>query len=124
MRRDGFASLDGQGFVLTRRMKYKGDCLFANVNGAVRVEVLDESGHVIPGYSMNDCNPFSGDRTKAMITWKDNDRLPALKEIKLKFNLDSGSIYSFWIADDVNGHSHGFMAGGSPDAVNGVDASV
>lgn len=123
MRRDGFASLDGQGFVLTRRMKYKGDCLFANVNGAVWVEVLDGSGHVVPGYSMNDCRPFSGDKTKTMITWKDNDRLPNLEEIKLRFKLDGGSIYSFWIADDVEGHSRGFMAGGSPDAVNGVDAA-
>ncbi len=42
LRRDGFASLTGAGYVTTRTVTFKGQYLFVNVKGELRCEVLDE----------------------------------------------------------------------------------
>ncbi|MCP5560774.1 MAG: exo-alpha-sialidase [Verrucomicrobiaceae bacterium] len=109
LRRDGFASMDGPGELTTRPVKFKGDHLFANVNGEVRVELLDEAGKVIAASA-----PLAGDFTKQQI------ELPELfqhagQPVRFRFHLTRGSLYSFWVTPDEGGSSNGFVGAGGPD---------
>ena len=76
--------------------------------------VLDENDNVIEGYSLSDCTAVTGDTTKAMLTFgKDLSSLSG-KNVKFRFVVENGKLYSFWVSDDaVNGASNGYLAGGS-----------
>ena len=115
LRRDGFASLDGTGSVLTRKMtvtngqKY----LFNAVADSVKAEIIDANGNVVEGFSMADCTAFSGNSTCSMLTWGDKD-LSFLSgtEFQIRFEVQNGSFYSFWLSETVAGDSNGATAGG------------
>ena len=116
LRRDGFASMEGPGELTTRPVKFKGKHLFVNVNGEVRVELLDEAGKVIRSSKV-----ASGDQTKLKIEWADASDLSdqSGKNVKFRFHLTKGSLYAFWVTSDADGASHGFVGAGGP-AFNGV----
>lgn len=128
LRRDGFASLtDGGegGEILTTKLEFRGKHLFINAAcelGSIYVEILDEQSNVIEGYSKQDCIPVSTDSTKVEIKWK-NKSLDEISNrvIKIRFHLDHASIYSFWISDNEDGRSKGFMAAGGPGFDKGCD---
>ncbi|MBV6497939.1 MAG: hypothetical protein CJBNEKGG_00153 [Prosthecobacter sp.] len=111
LRRDGFASMDGPGELTTRPLTFQGRHLFVNVNGELRVEALDEAGKVL-----RTSRTISGDHTKTHLRWNDGADLSALagKPVKLRFHLAQGSLYAFWITDDANGASHGYIGAGGP----------
>jgi hypothetical protein len=112
LRRDGFASMDGPGELTTRPVKFKGKHLFVNVNGEVRVEVLDEAGKVIRSSKV-----ASGDQTKLKIEWADGTGLDDLigKAVRFRFHQAKGSLYAFWVTPNDNGASGGFVGAGGPD---------
>ncbi|HBJ87983.1 MAG TPA: hypothetical protein DDZ88_29825 [Verrucomicrobiales bacterium] len=116
LRRDGFASMDGPGELTTRVVKFKGKHLFVNVNGEVRVEVLDEAGKVI-----RSSNVAAGDQTKLRIDWSDGSDLSDRvgRGVKFRFHLTTGSLYAFWVTSDEKGSSNGYVGAGGP-AFNGV----
>jgi len=118
LRRDGFASMSGTGELVTECLRFSGECFFVNacVNGSLKVEILDSAGKVIDGFSKDDCTAVTGDKTAAMVTWKNNANLKSLdgKIIKVKFYLTDGDLYSFWISDATTGESRGYTAGGGP----------
>ena len=108
LRRDGFASMHGAGTLTTRPVRFKGDNLFVNFEGRLRVELLDEAGKLL-GTS----ETFSGDSTRQRI------ELPGLaaragQRVKFRFHLDPGSLYAFWVTPDADGASHGYVAAGGP----------
>jgi predicted neuraminidase len=108
LRRDGFASMRGSGTLTTRPVRFKGDNLFVNFEGRLRVELLDEAGKLL-GTS----ETFSGDSTRQRI------ELPGLaaragQRVKFRFHLDPGSLYAFWVTPDAEGASHGYVAAGGP----------
>jgi hypothetical protein len=77
MRTDGFVSLHAgltTGSVMTRVLKRNGGNLEFNIStsagGAFRVEVCDENGNVVPGYSYNDMKEFYGDSIAFVPKWK------------------------------------------------------
>lgn len=109
LRRDGFASMDGPGELTTRPVKFKGKHLFVNVNGDVRVEVLDASEKVLAVSQV-----ISGDRAKARVELPELSRL-AGKPVKFRFHLTQGSLYAFWVTPDENGASGGYLGAGGPD---------
>jgi hypothetical protein len=103
LRLDGFVSVNaGQetGSVTTRHLKLMGDSLFVNasVRGELRVEILDESNQAIPGYSAADCDPLRGDKLRHRVNWRGKANLSRLrgKQVKLRFFLREGDLYSFW----------------------------
>ena len=117
MRRDGFVSMDGSGELLTRKMtctegqKY----LFVNAKASsLKAEILDENGNVIPGYGMDDCVAFSGDSTCSMIQWKNGKEISGLSgtNFRIRFSVESGEFYSFWVSATEDGNSNGYYAGG------------
>lgn len=113
LRRDGFASMDGPGELTTRPVKFKGTHLFVNLNGELRVEVLDSDGEVLAA-----SETVSGDKTKLRV------ELPGLAELagkpaKFRFHVAKGSLYAFWVTPDENGASYGYVGAGGP-AFGGV----
>ena len=122
LRHDGFASLDAgekTGTLTTRPLRFKGENLFVNFaapQGELRVEVLTLDGKTYGGYSAATCVPLRGDSTRQRVTWKSGDNIARAKEknVKLRFTLTNGALYSFWVTDDKNGASHGYVGAGGP----------
>ena len=118
LRRDGFASMKGTGELLTNTLSFNGSYFFvnANVSGSLKVELLDENGIVLSGFSKDDCKAIIGDSVKQKVEWKNNATLTSLagKNIKVKFYVTNGEIYSFWISPLSTGESLGYTGGGGP----------
>ena len=120
LRRDGFASLDAgqqEGTLTTRPLVFDGKHLFVNAatqGGQLRVELLDRDGKVIEPFTAAECVPMQADSTLHQITWKRGGDLSAWsgKPVRLRFLLNGGRLYSFWISPDATGASHGFVAAG------------
>lgn len=106
LRLDGFASLDASydgGRVTTKPFRTHGRQLRVNAkadSGRLRVEVLDEAGRALPGFSSDDCLVMQTDGVDELIRWKDNTSLDGLKDrpIKLRFHLENVRLYAFRIA--------------------------
>lgn len=129
LRRDGFASMNASkqgGTLTTRNVSFNGEYLFVNVDcekGELKVEVLDEANKVIPGFSKNDCPSVKTNKTLHKITWKNGDKLTALKnkQVKFRFYLTNGKLYSFWVSPNENGASFGYVGAGGPGYQSTVD---
>jgi len=129
LRRDGFASLDGDekgGSLTTRSVRFRGRHLFVNVDagaGELRAEILDEGRRVIPPFSRANSIPVRADKTLQAIHWQGADNLSPVtgKPVKLRFLLNSGKLYSFWVSPEESGASHGYVAAGGPGFVGLTD---
>ena len=61
------------GLVTTTPLSVDPHALWINADatgGSVQVELVDPFDRIIPGFSRDDCIPFSGDETEHRITWK------------------------------------------------------
>lgn len=121
LRRDGFASMDadGQGEILTRKLTFRGEHLFVNIDapqGCLKAEILDENGNVFEGFSLADCPGVAGDSTKIEVKWQ-NGCIGKLsgRVVRFRFVLEQAKIYSFWVSSSPRGESRGYVAGGGPD---------
>ncbi len=122
LRRDGFASMEAEkeeAFLLTRQLKFTGNYLFVNVDaprGRLYVELCDEDGKALPGFTRNDCLPITIDATKHQVKWKTGDSVQPLsgKPVRLKFYLTNAKLYAFWVSQNRDGASGGATAGGGP----------
>ena len=129
LRRDGFARMEagaGGGTLTTRPVIFKGDRLFVNVNasqGELRVSVLDDSGEPVEGLTAADCAAVSLDSTCAAVKWLSGVTPAAVagRPCRLRFHLQSGQLFSFWVTDDPKGASYGHMAAGGPGFMDGRD---
>lgn len=119
LRRDGFASLDGDGTLLTRPVRFAGKYLFVNADaskGAVAAEVLDSKGKVLKGYELSNSIPVKADGTKLALHWKNRKDLSALagQAVSIRFQVSNASLYSFWVSAKPSGASGGYVAAGGP----------
>ncbi len=122
LRRDGFVSMQARhpgASLTTRPLIFSGDHLFVNANtsGAdLTVECLDEANQPIAPFVRQQCRAFRGNSTCTEICWNGSESLAALsgRRVKLRFNLDRGDLYSFWVTDSPRGASHGYLAAGGP----------
>lgn len=124
LRRDGFASMDATqqpGTLTTRPVRFSGQHLFANLNGELRVEVLDATGIKVLASS----KPASGDQTKLRLEWNGLSDLSRLagKSVRFRFHLDKGQLFAFWVTPDEHGASNGYLGAGGP-AFSGVRDTV
>ncbi len=124
MRLDGFVSIDGHdpgGRFTTVPMRADGDRLVVNVRapgrpfgddaraeepyGTLRVEVLDPDGRVVEGYSAAECDPFTGDELRHVVTWKGSPDLGRVggSSFRLRFHLNNAALYSFQLKGDKPG---------------------
>lgn len=118
LRRDGFASMSGRGELVTEPLKFTGEYLYLNacVRGTLHVELLDEGGNVVSGFSKDESVPFTGDATNVRMTWRNRSSLAELKgkTLRVKFYMTDGDLYAFWISQFEDGRSYGYTAGGGP----------
>ena len=129
LRRDGFVSIDANetvGTLTTRPIKFEDPYLFINVDapkGEVRVEVLDESGKPIPGYTADECVSTQCDKTLVPVHWDGLSNLKriAAKPVRLRFYLQNASLYSFWTSKTEEGASGGYIAASGPGFDGPVD---
>lgn len=103
-RLDGFVSMDAGnelGELVTVPVVFAGNRLALNIHtlprGAAKVELLDEAGKPIPGYTQADCDEIKCDDTRLVVTWHgraDVGRL-AGKPIRLRFVMRRCKLYAF-----------------------------
>ena len=111
LRRDGFASMetmDKPGTLTTRQVRFKGTHLFVNLNGELRVELLDETGKLLAS-----SKTVAGDNTKQRVELPELARFVG-KPVRFRFHVARGSLYAFWVASDKNGASNGYVGAGGP----------
>ena len=103
-RLDGFVSADAAytgGELRTIPVRFTGNTLVLNVDtgamGSLRVEILDQHGKPIPGYSEKDCDMVNGNYINRLITWNGGSELGALTQqpVQLRFVMRSTKLYSF-----------------------------
>jgi hypothetical protein len=103
LRRDGFVSIDCHytpGRLITKLMTFTGNELQINANaksGFITVQILDEQGQTIDGFSQQDCVPFSEDSVREPVAWISGKSLSALqgKPIRLIFHMKMSRLYAF-----------------------------
>src|SRR5204863_3626402 len=103
-RLDGFISADAAyagGQLTTVPLLFDGKQLQLNVDtgalGSVRVELLDQQGHVIPGYGERDCDLINGNYVAHAVTWKGKSDVSALagQALRLRFVMRSTKLFAF-----------------------------
>jgi hypothetical protein len=131
LRRDGFVSMTDQwpsgstrpvlghrATLITRPLRFSGARAFLNadVQGAVRVEMLDREGGTIAGFEAGRCLPITGNRTKHAVSWTGGASLASLANttVRFKFVLDRAHLYAFWVSPSPRGESRGYVAAGGP----------
>jgi len=130
MRRDGFVSLNTKGEktaeILTEPLQFAGSYLFVNVDapkGAISAQIEDMEGKVIQPFSFENCNAVKGDTTRKEITWNGAKSLGKLsyKPVRIRFKLENGKFYSFWVSVAKNGRSDGYLGAGMPGCATPID---
>jgi hypothetical protein len=105
-RRDGLISLynggDDPGTITTKLITFTGKQLKINTKlnygGSLKVEILDNSGNAIEGYRISQAKPIKNDQFAVTAEWDAGSDLSKLegKNIKLRFHLTGGNLYSYW----------------------------
>jgi hypothetical protein len=103
-RMDGFVSLHAGysgGEVVTNPFVFEGRQLELNYStsavGSVKVEIQDDNGNAMPGFSLDDCPEMFADLIDGKVTWKDGGNLSRLagKPVRLRFALMDADLYAF-----------------------------
>ena len=104
LRLDGFCSMragEAEGWLITRREPFHEPTVAINARttgrGFVTAEILDRHNRVVPGYSRVDCQSFTGDSVRHVLTWKAGPFAAAQtqSDYKLRFWLKSADLYSY-----------------------------
>ena len=109
LRRDGFVSLHAShegGEFTTPPLRFSGNQLVLNIEnastGEVQVEIQDEKGKSVPGFSIADCNLIhTANEINRQVTWKETGDIEKLagKTIRLHFVLRDTDLYAFQFRD-------------------------
>lgn len=104
LRLDGFVSVQAPmsgGELITRPLMFQGKELSLNFStsaaGGIRIEIQDERGNPLPGFSLEDSSIIFGDAIDRTITWKNGSDVSSLvgKTVRLRFVLEDADLYSF-----------------------------
>ena len=104
LRTDGFVSVNAPydgGEFLTKTIRFKGEALEMNyatgAGGSIRVEIQDENGAPLPGYSIKDCPEIIGDQITRIVSWKFSSNVSpfAGRPVRLRFVMRDADLYSF-----------------------------
>ena len=108
-RLDGFVSMragEEEGEVVTTPIQIEGEALVVNADargGSITVEVLDEDGKPAAGFSGRECDAFSGDAVRHVVTWGGRSAVGALvgRTCRLRFVMRKADLYSYVFEDRV-----------------------
>ncbi len=108
-RLDGFVSADAAyegGEFTTPLIVFDGDRLELNVDtsaiGDTRVEILDEDGTPVKGFSLEDADMMQGNFIRKTVTWGNGNEVSNLKSrpIRLRFVMHGAKLYAFQFVKD------------------------
>jgi len=95
---DGFVSASAaKGELITKPLTFTGSKLALNIvsQGECRVEVQDADGQAIPGFTLEDCAPITGDHTDHHVTWKGGSLATLVgKSVKLRFVMQKADLFA------------------------------
>ncbi len=104
MRIDGFSSLQADykgGYVTTKPFTFSGKELEINyatsAAGSIRVEIRDQAGNPLEGYTLDNCQEIIGNEIRRVVTWNGKSDVSALagKVIRLRIFMKDSDLYSF-----------------------------
>ncbi|MCC6586402.1 MAG: hypothetical protein IT168_06765 [Bryobacterales bacterium] len=104
LRLDGFVSADAAyegGWFLTPAMRFTGSRLELNIDtgagGWARIELLDETGKPMPGYTIDAADELNINSTRAVASWEGKSDLSALsgKPIRMRVKMRAAKLYAF-----------------------------
>lgn len=107
-RLDGFVSADADyrgGWLETPPMVFRGRRLKLNVDagamGTAFVELRDQDGHPLPGFTLADCEEIGGNQISQVVYWKSKTDVSTLagKPLRLFFKLTRAKLYGFQFTD-------------------------
>ena len=108
VRRDGFVSVRAAyqgGEFTTPLLRFTGEQLLINVDtsasGELRVELQDESGAPVPGFTLNDCAIIhTANEINRVVKWKQGTSLASLAgtPVRLRFVMRDVDLYAFQFA--------------------------
>ncbi len=107
-RPDGFVSADASysgGSFVTPPLSFQGKRLSLNMNasamGEVQVEVQDERGKALEGYSFADADPLHQNSLSQIVSWGGKPDISSLagKTIRLAFRMRSVKLYAFQFSE-------------------------
>jgi hypothetical protein len=107
LRLDGFASVHAGftgGRLTTRPVVFDGTRLDLNFStsaaGSVRVELLDENGGAVPGFTLAEAHELVGDEIERVYNWKRGTDVSSLRgrPVRLRFHIKDADVYSFRFA--------------------------
>ena len=102
----GFSS-DGEGLleieVEPDQEMWRNSSIYVNAScphGYVKAEILDENKEVLPGYSVDECTPFTGDAVRGKISWPGGKLEQAEKaapkgNVIIRFHLYNADFWGF-----------------------------
>ncbi len=108
LRLDGFVSVQAPmsgGELVTKPISFTGKTLRLNfatsAAGSLRVELQDEQGKPLPGFSLDDCEEIFGDTLDRSVQWKPKADLSPLigQAVRVRFVLKDADLYSFQFHD-------------------------
>ena len=87
----------------TRPASFQGRHLFVNIDnpqGELRLEVLDDDGHLVAPFTCDNCQPVQADATCQPVFWHGVDDLLRLagKPVRFRFHLYDGRLYASWVS--------------------------
>jgi hypothetical protein len=103
LRTDGFASVHtgaDVGKMLTRALRFSGKQLVLNYStsagGSLRLEIQDQSGQPLRGFTLDDCPLIVGDHIERVVSWKKGEDVSALagKTVRLRFVMQDADLYA------------------------------
>lgn len=103
LRLDGFGSLhaeNAEGEAVTRPLTFVGRHLYLNYRtgrgGSIRIELLDDKGTPLTGFTQADAVPMTGDSIDGIVSWKNGTDLSARTGIpvRIRFIMKNADIYS------------------------------
>jgi hypothetical protein len=104
LRLDGFVSAQAPykgGEFVTKPIVFSGDKLQLNfassAAGGIRVEIQNEDGQPIEGFSLKDCPAIFGDAIDRTVMWQNGTDVSSLagKSVRLRFQLKDADLYAF-----------------------------
>lgn len=107
-RRDGFVAVtadDAGGDLLTRPLTFTGSTLQLNLlpraGGSVRVELQDSAGAPLPGFTLSESVPITGDHLAAAAAWTSGADVASLRgrPIRIRLVLTRADVFAFRFAE-------------------------
>ena len=106
LRLDGFASVNADydgGEMRTKPLRFQGSKLLLNfatsAAGGIRVEIQDEGGTPIPGFTLADCQELIGNDIERAVTFASGDlRRLAGQAVRLRFVMKDADLYALRFA--------------------------